>query len=580
LGPWALDSGGFSELTINGYWPISPQEYVDFVRRCQDEIGNLDFAATMDWMCEPIIREGGKAAGGIEVKGTGKSVKEHQRLTVENVLELMSLAPELPWVPVLQGWEISEYYEHYDMYEAAGVDLVNDFPALGIGSVCRRGHTDEVEKMMIDLSRADLKLHGFGFKVKGLRRVSDYMHSADSMAWSYQARRRDPLPECVERAEQGLERGHKNCANCMRYALMWRENTLNSVHDKNTARTNGRSAMAKKKTSKKKAKKTTALAKREPIEPEIVDRIDEVLMRVDAILVDIGEQYYELGQHLYEVENGEYYSKLGFASFEEYCEIRLNFGRTKAKNCIRMWEVLDQKLRIPWEAEDTKKLQVKGIPWTNIRVVMPMIAPRGKDVISKGEARRWLLRAKKHARNELAVLVKQERAKQQGKEPSGERAAKSGEIQEANMDAELEAAAATETPYVEEIPTGVEDIVADGVDLGENDSTKVYASEVDGIDPETGEEIRLMRVTYMLTRDEFSHVKAAHERMGQITGIAHPGKQLDLMAAEINETLADAAAGGAAHRLDWYVKNLERIFDVELECTVPPNSRLRQMSRV
>src|SRR5262245_57598707 len=77
LGPWALDSGGFTELERNHGWEMSPEEYVRFVRRCRDEIGNMVWAAPQDWMCEPHM-----------LQNTGRTVAEHIRLTVENLLVL------------------------------------------------------------------------------------------------------------------------------------------------------------------------------------------------------------------------------------------------------------------------------------------------------------------------------------------------------------------------------------------------------------------------------------------------------------------------------------------------------------
>ena len=65
------------------------------VRRYRDEIGGLEWAAPMDWMCEPFM-----------LAKTGLTVAEHQARTVANYLELRSLAPELPFVPVLQGWSL------------------------------------------------------------------------------------------------------------------------------------------------------------------------------------------------------------------------------------------------------------------------------------------------------------------------------------------------------------------------------------------------------------------------------------------------------------------------------------------
>lgn len=53
-----------------------------------------------------------------------------------------------------------------------------------------------------------------------LKRYADVLASADSLAWSYAARRDPPMLGCV---------GHRNCANCVRYALRWRERLLGSL---------------------------------------------------------------------------------------------------------------------------------------------------------------------------------------------------------------------------------------------------------------------------------------------------------------------------------------------------------------
>ncbi|GAG16950.1 unnamed protein product, partial [marine sediment metagenome] len=76
---WALDSGGFSELTLHGKWTITPEEYVEQVRTYSDKIGMLDWAAVMDYMCEPQIIN-----GDAKTVGTGLSVPEHQRRTVQS----------------------------------------------------------------------------------------------------------------------------------------------------------------------------------------------------------------------------------------------------------------------------------------------------------------------------------------------------------------------------------------------------------------------------------------------------------------------------------------------------------------
>lgn len=205
--PWALDSGGFTELSLHGKWTVTPWEYVRDVRRWAQQCGAPEFAAPQDWMCEPVM-----------LARTGKTVAEHQELTVTNYLDLRRLGPELPFAPVLQGWEYGDYLRHVEMYEAVGVRLAGK-PVVGVGSVCRRQDTGMVEELMRELSGRGIRCHGFGFKMNGLARAARWMASADSMAWSLQARRAAPLPGCT----------HRTCANCPRYALAWRERALAAV---------------------------------------------------------------------------------------------------------------------------------------------------------------------------------------------------------------------------------------------------------------------------------------------------------------------------------------------------------------
>jgi hypothetical protein len=208
---WALDSGGFTELGRHGSWDHgpTPREYVARIRRCRDQIGRLAWAAPQDWMCEPGI-----------LAATGLSVAEHQARTVDNYLRLRELAPELPIVPVVQGWTPGDYARCVDRYARAGIDLTAA-PLVGVGSVCRRQSTAQVGDIFTTLRRAGVRrLHGFGVKTGGLARWGHLLTSADSMAWSAQARRQVPLPGCT---------GHRNCANCLRYALRWRTRMLATI---------------------------------------------------------------------------------------------------------------------------------------------------------------------------------------------------------------------------------------------------------------------------------------------------------------------------------------------------------------
>lgn len=195
-GRWALDSGGFSELSLRGEWTIGPKQYAEEVRRVRREIGGMDFAAVQDWMCEPLI-----------LAKTRLSVTEHQERTINSYLELSALAPEVPWLPVVQGWSVSDYWRHVDRYQERGIVLTH----AGVGTVCRRQGTSTGETIIRTLAADGLCIHAFGFKKQGLAACGEVLESADSMAWSFAARRSPPLPGHT----------HKNCANCLQYALGW-----------------------------------------------------------------------------------------------------------------------------------------------------------------------------------------------------------------------------------------------------------------------------------------------------------------------------------------------------------------------
>jgi hypothetical protein len=208
---WALDSGGFTELSMYGEWRTTPRQYTAAARRYRDEIGRLQWASPQDWMCEPWI-----------TAKTGLAVHKHQELTVDNYRRLRDMAPDLPFVPVLQGWELDDYRRCADLYDAAGVDLTNEH-TVGVGSVCRRQGAASIAHILETLAGLGLRLHGFGVKTDGLRTAAQYLTSADSMAWSYRARmdarHGHPNPGCT----------HRTCANCLPYALRWRRRVTASL---------------------------------------------------------------------------------------------------------------------------------------------------------------------------------------------------------------------------------------------------------------------------------------------------------------------------------------------------------------
>lgn len=203
-------------LSTHGKWLITPREYVEAVLRYSTEIGRLTWAAPQDCMCEPFI-----------LAKTGLTEEVHQERTVGNYHMLNLLWGEMtdresPFIPVLQGYRTIESYQRCElMYEASGIDLSKQ-RTVGIGSICRLQATGEIGGIVEHFAQ-EYKLHGFGVKMFGLDKYGKSLQSSDSMAWSMHARRRQPLP--------GHWRWHINCANCLTYAMIWRESLLTGRTD-------------------------------------------------------------------------------------------------------------------------------------------------------------------------------------------------------------------------------------------------------------------------------------------------------------------------------------------------------------
>jgi hypothetical protein len=207
LGPWVLDSGGFTELNKSPYrWVLTTAQYAAEVELYAREIGVPEWVAPMDWMCEPSV-----------LAKTRLTVADHHRLTIQNFLDLRQRLGSVV-APVIQGWHLDDYQRHVDAYDQAGVDLSSE-PIVAIGSVCRRGQDAQIKAVVRSLADLGFSLHAFGVKGTALLDLSDALISADSMAWSFEARHKPPLPGCK----------HKSCANCLRYALAWRSRIVESL---------------------------------------------------------------------------------------------------------------------------------------------------------------------------------------------------------------------------------------------------------------------------------------------------------------------------------------------------------------
>jgi hypothetical protein len=204
--PWACDSGGFTQLDTHGAFHTAPEAYAAAVRRYQGEIGRLQWAAPQDWMCEPQM-----------LAKTGLSIREHQARTVGSFLRLKELAPDLPFIPVLQGWSVpGDYDACHALYARAGIDLARE-PVVGLGSVCRRQATGAIALLAGHFANLGITLHGFGVSTRGLGNFAADLGSSDSMAWSKGGRY---LRGCAHGSSAKSE------ADCQHHALAWRTRVL------------------------------------------------------------------------------------------------------------------------------------------------------------------------------------------------------------------------------------------------------------------------------------------------------------------------------------------------------------------
>lgn len=178
VGDWIMDSGAFSTLDTHGCYPDSPEVYAECIRRFAT-CGNLLAAVTQDYMCEPHM-----------LAKTGLTIQDHQRLTIERYDALLHCDTGGVYImPVLQGYDPQDYVAHIRQYG----NRLGCGAWVGVGSVCKRnGDPKAIENVLLAIKRErpDLLLHGFGLKKTALSSgvVEALLWSADSMAWSLQAR--------------------------------------------------------------------------------------------------------------------------------------------------------------------------------------------------------------------------------------------------------------------------------------------------------------------------------------------------------------------------------------------------------
>ncbi len=160
-------------------YPEDVSVYAEQIKRWSEN-GNLLAAVAQDFMCEAHM-----------LKITGKTILEHQQMTIERYDALMKCDVDGVYiVPVLQGYSPQDYVRHIEMHG----DRLKHGAWVGVGSVCKRNgdpRSIEAVLMAIKAVRPDLRLHGFGLKSTALSSwiVRALLYTADSMAWRFAARK-------------------------------------------------------------------------------------------------------------------------------------------------------------------------------------------------------------------------------------------------------------------------------------------------------------------------------------------------------------------------------------------------------
>lgn len=199
VGEWIMDCGSFTTILKHGGFPQPPEVYAGHIARFKDT-GRLLAAVTQDFMCEPHMLERTRARptaermlrrGFLNQVTVQELIRIHQRWTIKRYDRLLRAMPAGVYLmPVLQGYAPADYVAHIAMYG----ERLPLGAWVGVGSVCKRnGDPGAIEEVLLAIheARPDLRLHGFGVKTTALGSalVRELLYSADSMAWSYAARK-------------------------------------------------------------------------------------------------------------------------------------------------------------------------------------------------------------------------------------------------------------------------------------------------------------------------------------------------------------------------------------------------------
>lgn len=291
----------------------------------------------------------------------------------------------------------------------------------------------------------------------------------------------------------------------------------------------------------------TEITKAEPFEPDSAELRERILKLVNTV----GECNYELGQRLYDVDQFQKYKEWGFGSFKEYISEEIGWSDSKTGYVMRAWKKFGMELGMDWA-------DFRDVDWTKLGELAGV-------VLDPEDAERWLGMARKHSRRELVQLIRQAKI-DRGEKVRGK--VKPSEVIPHDVDKEIEDVhETTDRPFVDpttlnhpQLPTVEGGLVFD-------EPEKDIKEALHSIGP------------FWVYPEQYQNIMAAFERMGQLANSDKPGYLLDCMCAEINTNHADEGDGTVAHSLEFYIRHLERIFEVKIEVGEATGPALAKMTR-
>jgi hypothetical protein len=166
-----IDSGGFTFLTKWEKYPFTIDEFIDFLGILQEK-QPIEQVAILDYPCEPDVN-----------RSEYKTNFDRIRATVENAVVCFDKAPEINWIPVIQGYYLHEYLDCLSLYEERGIKSEK----WAIGSVCQRRDIAGPRKIITRLKKtmSNKKLHAFGISIRLLKdlQIWNSLFSSDSASW-------------------------------------------------------------------------------------------------------------------------------------------------------------------------------------------------------------------------------------------------------------------------------------------------------------------------------------------------------------------------------------------------------------